>query len=232
MQVDDGSSMSDPKMPFRIIYHPAISPGPDGKTLAPPPINLGNNMVIAMRWMRRRLGMPLETPLPKPMFSRELLELEGEPDIGIKFVREMPKESTLHRLGITLPSIPMPRLLSGRDSTPPGLKPTTSRPLVREEPKPATGDGADTQVVVAQATSPGLTRSPLAFVDPDNPNATDMVVEMSEPSDADLIAVVAKTGVGEPSDADLMTAVRAGEAHEPSDADLMAAAKESGADIK
>jgi hypothetical protein len=191
--------MSDPGLPFRIVYHPAPGPTPDGKVSAPEPIALPRDMVVSVRWMKRRLGMPLEAPLPRPLFSREPLELGGEPDAGVRFVRDTPRESTLGRLGIRLPSLPLPGFLSGRDALPPGLKPTTARPTVREERQPDDGEGVVAPAAPAEQLGAEMVRTPLTFIDPYN----QLEQDGAEPSDADPAAAADSD---EPSDEDLRAA--------------------------
>ena len=191
--------MSDPGLPFRIVYHMAPGPTPDGKVSAPEPVVLPGDMVVAVRWMKRRLGMPLEAPLPKPLFSREPLELGGEPDTGVRFVRDMPKESTFGRLGIRLPSLPLPGFLSGGEALPPGLKPTTARPVVLDEPGPVESEGADAAAPQPPAPDAEVARTPLTFIDPYSQPEQDG----AEPSDDELAAAAGSAG---PSDDDLRAA--------------------------
>jgi hypothetical protein len=172
-------------------------------------------MVVSVRWMKCRLGMSLEAPLPRPFFSREPLELGGEPDVGVRFARDMPRESTMGRLGIRLPSLPLPGFLSGREALPPGLKPTTARPTVREEQRPDSGEGAVTPSAPAEQPGAEAARTPLTFIDTYNQPGQD---GSTEPSDDDLSAAASST---EPSDDDLSAAAGS---TEPSDDDLAAAA--------
>lgn len=93
--------------PVRIIYHPA--PGPDraGNIVVPSPVRLGSDVALAMRWVRRRLGLrPYGALIEACRFTDEVLPLGDPSDVRVTAAASR-KKSGRNKKGRAKPSAPV-----------------------------------------------------------------------------------------------------------------------------
>lgn len=99
---------------LRVVYHAAPFPGPDGVLRTPDPIDLGDNLELARRWMRRRLSLydgpaatrfvneTIDVEAPAPLSEPELAEATAAAAAAVEAYDAEQADSALDELAAGL----------------------------------------------------------------------------------------------------------------------------------